>query len=63
MTSFKGMTAIVTGSAKNIGKAIAAGFAKQGANIVVCDRLTAKAEETAKEIEQKYGVETSIETA
>lgn len=34
---FHGKTAIVTGAAKGIGKAIALGFAKRGANVVICD--------------------------
>ena len=34
---FHGKTAIITGAAKGIGKAIALGFAKRGANIVICD--------------------------
>ena len=36
-----GKTAIVTGGASNIGKAIAEGFAAEGANVVVADEEAA----------------------
>lgn len=52
---FHGKTAIVTGAAKGIGKAIALGFAKRGANVVICDiqkEALAKAEAEAA----AYGV-------
>lgn len=47
----KGKTAIVTGAAQGIGKAIALKLAKAGANIVVSDVNLEEAERTAKEIE------------
>ncbi len=48
---FAGRTAMVTGAGKNIGKAIALGFARQGANVVVCDYNREAALETVSEIE------------
>lgn len=50
----KGKTAIVTGAAKGIGKAIALAFAKEGCNIVLNYRSSVS-DETIKEIEA-YGV-------
>lgn len=47
----KGKTAIVTGAAQGIGKAIALKLAKAGANIVVSDVNLEAAEATAREIE------------
>ncbi len=44
--------AIVTGSSQGIGKAIARGFAKEGANVVICARNEKKLQKTAKEIEK-----------
>ena len=45
----KGQTAIVTGGAKGIGKAIALGLAKKGCNIVInYNSSSAAAEETAE---------------
>jgi len=38
----KGKTAIVTGSSRGLGKAIAAGFAKEGANVVIAARSQAE---------------------
>lgn len=35
---FKGKTAVVTGAAGGIGSAVAAGFASEGANVVIVDR-------------------------
>ena len=47
-----GKTAIVTGAARGIGKAIALKFAKEGANIAFTDLvIDENAEATAKEIE------------
>lgn len=42
--------AIITGSASGIGKSIAQTFAREGANVVVCDFNQEAAEATAKEI-------------
>jgi 3-oxoacyl-[acyl-carrier protein] reductase len=47
----KNKTAIVTGAAQGIGKAIALKLARAGANIVVSDVNLEEAERTAKEIE------------
>ncbi|MBO4242395.1 MAG: 3-oxoacyl-[acyl-carrier-protein] reductase [Clostridiales bacterium] len=52
-------TAIVTGSARGIGKAIAEKLAKMGYNIAIVDACPIESsEETAKEIKENYGVET-----
>ena len=56
MKLFVGRTAMVTGAGKNIGKEIALGFAKNGANVIVCDYNEENALETVKEI-QALGVE------
>ncbi len=51
MGDFVGQTAIVTGAAQGIGRAIAAELASQGANLAICDlrseKLTAFAQELA----------------
>ena len=56
--SLKGRTALVTGGARGIGKAIAETLAARGANIAVADLRMELAEETAKEIAANTGVET-----
>lgn len=48
--NFNGQTAFITGAARGIGKAIAMRFAKEGANVVICDVLEDLLENTAKEI-------------
>ncbi len=55
--SLEGRTAIVTGSARGIGKAIAETLAARSANIAVVDLRMELAEETANEISAKLGVE------
>ena len=50
MKLFEGRTAMVTGAGKNMGKEIALSFAKNGANVVVCDYNEEAAIETANEI-------------
>ena len=48
---FKGKVALITGSSRGIGKDIAKGFAKEGADIIINGRNLEKAETVAKEIE------------
>jgi NAD(P)-dependent dehydrogenase (short-subunit alcohol dehydrogenase family) len=56
--SLEGRVALVTGSARGIGKAIADTLASHGAEVVVADMRIELAEETAKEIAQNTGVKT-----
>ncbi len=58
MINLKEKVAVVTGSARGIGKAIAEKFASAGANIVITDILKDEGEATAKELSEKYGVQT-----
>lgn len=50
MLKLEGKNAIVTGSARGIGKAIALKLAEEGANVVISDVNLEAAEETSKEI-------------
>lgn len=54
----KDKTAIVTGSARGIGKAIAEKLAQAGAKVVINDINEESAKNTAEEISKKYSVET-----
>jgi 3-oxoacyl-[acyl-carrier protein] reductase len=58
-----GKCAVITGSARGIGKAIAERLAEAGANIVITDILAEQGEATAKEIAEKYGVKTVFLTS
>jgi len=51
MKAFKGKTALVTGSARGIGKTIVLELAKQGCDVIVADIDLEGAEATAKEAE------------
>lgn len=46
----KGQTAIVTGSSRGIGRAIALRYAREGANIVACARTETSSQRTASEL-------------
>jgi len=54
----KDKVAVITGSARGIGKAIAEEYASNGAKIIISDIMLDKAEETASEIKSIYNVDT-----
>ncbi len=56
--SLAGRTALVTGGARGIGKAIAETLAARGAKVAIADLRIDLAEETAKEVTNNFGVET-----
>ena len=57
--SFVGKNALVTGSSKGIGRAVALALAKGGANVVVnCSGSRAQAEEVAADIRGSYDTKT-----
>lgn len=64
--SLEGKVAIVTGSSRGIGRAIALGFAEAGADVVVCSRTLSDLEKVAEEIRalgrRSLAVETNIAT-
>ena len=50
MNEFQGQTAVVTGAAQGIGRAIAAAFVERGANVALCDLRVEKLELFAREM-------------
>lgn len=58
MIRLDGKVAVITGSGRGIGKAVAEKLAEAGANIVITDVLVEAGETAAQEIATKYGVET-----
>ena len=61
--SLAGKTAIITGSTRGIGRAIAECFAEHGAKIVVSSRTIGSCEEVRDEINRQYGDGTAIAIA
>ena len=57
MKRHEGKTAIITGSARGLGRSMAERLASEGANVVITDIMTENAEKTASEISEQYGVE------
>jgi dehydrogenase/reductase SDR family protein 4 len=57
--SLQGKAVLVTGARQGLGKSISLGMAEQGADLIICDRVTddGKLDETAREIEA-LGVKT-----
>jgi 3-oxoacyl-[acyl-carrier protein] reductase len=49
MSGLKGRTAIVTGGASGIGRAISLGLAREGVSVVICDIDEARAQQSAEE--------------
>jgi len=58
ITRLKGKIALVTGSTKGIGKAIAFELAKEGANLVINSRNQGEAEQVGHQIHDEMGVKT-----
>ncbi len=50
MQKFKDKTVMITGAGRNMGRRFALDFAREGANIVVCDYLAENAKSTMEEI-------------
>ncbi|MBQ7502395.1 3-oxoacyl-[bacterium] len=55
----RGSVAVVTGSGRGIGKAVACKLAEAGADVAIVDIAADSAEETAKEIHDRFGTETA----
>ena len=56
MFNFAGKNALITGSTRGIGKAVATQFAKLGANVIITGRDRKAAEALANNIEKEYNV-------
>jgi NAD(P)-dependent dehydrogenase (short-subunit alcohol dehydrogenase family) len=56
----KGKTAIITGSSRGIGRAIAEAMADQGARVVISSRKPGPCQEVADDINKKHGDGTAI---
>ena len=57
MFDYTGKVVAVTGASSGLGKQMAEGYAQQGANLVLMARRVQRLEASAKEFEEKYGVQ------
>lgn len=53
-TSLKGKNVVITGASKGIGKAVAAAFAAEGANLFLCSRNEVQLYNTVAELQTKF---------
>lgn len=51
-----GKTALITGGGSGLGRNIAEVFAEYGANIAVCSRKVKNCQETADQLESRFGI-------
>ena len=58
--NLEGRTALITGSTRGIGKAIAMRLAEHGARVTACSRKPEACEQTAEEINLRFGKGTAI---
>jgi len=56
MFNYKGKVVAITGASSGLGKQMAYGYAEQGANLVLLARRVERLEETAKDMEAKFGI-------
>ena len=57
MFDYKGKVVAITGASSGLGKQMAEGFAKQGADLVLLARRVERLEESAKQWKDQYGVD------
>src|SRR5687767_3439159 len=60
MYSFSGVTALVTGASKGLGRAYALELARRDANLVLVARTTAALEDVAAEVRATHGVTAEV---
>jgi hypothetical protein len=60
MFYYQGKTALITGASSGIGEIFAQELAKRGMNLILLARSEDKLQKLARELHQKYGVNTSV---
>ena len=56
MFDLKGKNILVTGASSGLGQHIAAFYAQQGANIIICARREERLKQLQSQLEQHYGI-------